>query len=161
MKTHNEWSIEEATVEKGKIAEQIIRALPEWFGIESGILQYQQDVESLLTYVARLSSGKSIGFLTLKFHNIYSAEIYVMGVLPEYHRQRIGSDLIAYAQAVVYQNGCEYLSVKTLGPSLPNSHYERTRLFYFKQGFRPIEEFHSIWTNAPCLLMIKHSSSNS
>lgn len=155
MKTHNEFCVEEVTIDKGRIAEQIMRELPQWFGIDSAIIQYRQDVELLPTYVAKLTSGENIGFLALKFHNIYSAEIYVMGVLPKFHRQHIGSALIIYAQDVAYQNGCEYLAVKTLGPSLTNEHYEGTRLFYFKQGFRPIEELHSIWANNPCLLMVK------
>jgi len=35
----------------------------------------------------------------------------------------------------------ELLQVKTLGPSLPDAGYDRTRRFYLRMGFRPLEKF--------------------
>ncbi len=60
------------------------------------------------------------------------------------------------AQAWLKCQGVEYLQVKTLGPSSPDDHYEKTRAFYLAMGFRPLEEFRRIWDEAnPCLIFIK------
>jgi ribosomal protein S18 acetylase RimI-like enzyme len=96
------------------------------------------------------------GFLTVKQHNPYSAELLVLGVHPEFHRQGIGSLLLQAAERFLLQEGTEYLQVKTLGPSHPDESYARTRAFYLASGFRPLEEFPQIWNEAnPCLIMIK------
>jgi len=67
----------------------ILRSLPEWFGIEESILQYSIEIEHLPTFLARTSKNV-VGFLSIKQHNPYSAEILVMGILPEVQRHGIG-----------------------------------------------------------------------
>ena len=97
-----------------------------------------------------------MGLLTLVRHSPYSAEVYVMGVLPDFHRQGIGQSLLQYAEAVLAIDGVEFLQVKTLGPSKPDAGYENTRAFYFRCGFRPLEEFPDLWDpDSPALQMIK------
>ena len=50
----------------------------------------------------------------------------------------------------------EFLQVKTLGPSRPDLDYERTGKFYEAVGFRPLEEFPTLWgERLPCLQMVK------
>jgi hypothetical protein len=66
-----------------------------------------------------------------------------------------GRALIAAAEDYSRGKGSEYLMVKTLGPSRPNKDYESTRLFYEARGFRPLQEFNSIWQGIPCLIMVK------
>lgn len=44
-------------------------------------------------------SEKPIGFVALKVHNPYTAEICVMGVLKEYHRGGIGRQLVSHCEA--------------------------------------------------------------
>lgn len=67
-----------------------------------------------------------------------------------------GRALVEYAEQMLRSRSVEYLEVKTLGPSRPNEHYERTRGFYFTLGFRPLEE-NQLWGEFnPCLIMIKH-----
>lgn len=47
--------------ERGAICEKILRALPEWFGIESAILDYIRDVQTMDTWIA--SDGEEpVGF---------------------------------------------------------------------------------------------------
>ena len=74
--------------------EEILRTLPDWFGIEESLVQYVRDLPVLETYVAE-SSGRLAGFIAVKAHNRYSAEIHVMGVRPECHDQGIGGALSA------------------------------------------------------------------
>ena len=139
---------------KGSVCEVILRSLPEWFGIEEAIVQYVKEIEQLPTFIA-VTENKAVGFLTIKQHNQFAAEIYVMGVLPQLHRKGIGVSLIEKAEKFLKKNGIEYLQVKTLGESHPDKYYALTRAFYFKMKFRAIEEFSQIWNDNPCLLMIK------
>ncbi len=135
--------------------EEILRFLPEWFGIEVAIQSYRRDIENMATYVAKYNE-KIVGFVTSRLHNEQSAEIQVMGVRKEYHRMGIGRSLVSHTEAKSRQSGVKYLQVKTLGPSRPSEHYEKTRRFYKAMGFSPLEETTSIWgEESPCLIMVK------
>jgi len=135
--------------------ERILRALPEWFGIEEALRRYVADVPRLETLVAA-EAGEVIGFLSIKRHNPSSAEIHVIGVHPDHHGRGIGRALMDAAEAALRADGTEFLQVKTLGPSRPNEPYERTRGFYRHLGFRPLEE-NDLWGEGnPCLILVKH-----
>jgi ribosomal protein S18 acetylase RimI-like enzyme len=135
--------------------ERILRALPDWFGIEAAILGYAAAVSSLPTFLAK-AGGQTVGFLSLKQHNPDSAEIYVMGVLPAYQHGGIGRALMEKAEGYAKNQQIEYLQVKTLGPSNDDPNYAKTRAFYAAIGFRPLEEFSQIWDeHNPCLVMVK------
>lgn len=149
-----EITIREPALSQGRVCEPILRSLPQWFGIESALLQYVKDIEELPTLIA-CQNNRAVGFLTLKQHNQYSSEIYVMGVAPEMHRSGVGRGLIIAAEQLLEADGVEYLQVKTLGASHPDSHYRLTRTFYTSMGFKPLEEFNQIWNSIPCLLMVK------
>jgi ribosomal protein S18 acetylase RimI-like enzyme len=137
----------------------ILRNLPEWFGIEEAILDYEREIEQLPTFVAQ-TDGNVVGFLSLKQHNLFSAEILVMAVHPEAQRSGIGRALVAAAENHVRLLGIEYMQVKTLGPSRPDEGYARTRAFYEAIGYRPLEELTKIWDEQnPCLIMIKSLTS--
>ncbi len=140
---------------KGALCEAVLRALPDWFGIEEAVRQYAVDIDCLPTILV-MDGDRVLGFLSVKIHNEYSAEVYVMGVRPEAQRQGIGRGLVERAEAFLRERGIEYLQVKTLGPSHPDEHYAKTRAFYLAMGFRPIEEFSQIWNvENPCLIMVK------
>lgn len=116
--------------------------------------RYVRQVAELPTFAV----GRD-GFLSLKLHTEAAAEIYVMGVRSEHHRQGIGTVLLGAAEAFLRERAVDYLQVKTLGPSHPSEHYAATRRFYSARGFRPLEELTSIWGEAnPCLIMVKHLS---
>jgi ribosomal protein S18 acetylase RimI-like enzyme len=132
----------------------ILRALPGWFGIEAATEKYISDIDGLPTFIAAIG-GQVVGFLTLKQHNEFSAEIYVMGVKVEMHHKGIGSALVQAAEATLRQQGTAYLQVKTLSAKHPDVNYARTRAFYFKLGFRPLEELEIWGSENPCLLMVK------
>jgi ribosomal protein S18 acetylase RimI-like enzyme len=137
------------------LCEPVLRALPQWFGIEEANVQYLKDIEELPTFLAELD-GRVVGFLTLREHNEYAAELHVIGVHPALHRQGIGRALLAEAERYLGGRGIEYLQVKTLSPSHPDEGYARTRAFYSSLGFRPLEEFPDLWgPQNPCLLMIR------
>ncbi len=149
------FTIEGPQLNTAAVCTPILRSLPDWFGIEDAILNYSLEIDRLPTWLA-CESGQVIGFLSLKQHNPYSAEVYVMGVLQQAHHNGIGRAFMAEAEAWLREQGVEYLQVKTLGPSHPDNNYAKTRAFYLACGFRPLEEIKQFWDeNNPCLILVK------
>jgi ribosomal protein S18 acetylase RimI-like enzyme len=137
--------------ERQRICARVLNTLPDWFGILSAVDEYIEAAAELPTFAV-----DHVAFLSLKLHTPTAAEIYVMGVRPERHRQKLGSALVSAAETFLRDRDVEFLQVKTLGPSRPDEHYERTRLFYEACGFRALEEIHGLWGESnPCLVMIK------
>lgn len=141
---------------KSNICDTILRQLPDWFGIEDSIIEYVNEVKPMLFFTV-FNDEEPIAFLTLKTHNSFAAEIYVMGVLSEYHRKTIGTSLVKYAEAYCIKHGYQYLTVKTVDESVDSLAYEKTRKFYSKVGFVPLEVFPLLWSKEnPCLFLVKH-----
>lgn len=148
--------VEELKSGKSKICDEILRALPNWFGIEEAILNYTRDVESMPMFAIKNDQGQASAFLSLNFHNDHNAEIHVMAVIPEMHGKSLGTNLVAHAEQYARTQGRRYLTVKTLSPAKADKYYDRTRQFYESVGFSPLEEFKTLWgSHNPCLLMIK------
>jgi coenzyme F420-0:L-glutamate ligase/coenzyme F420-1:gamma-L-glutamate ligase len=138
--------------ERSLLAESILRALPEWFGIEHATQSYISEVAELETFAADDGSG----FLSVKRHSARAAEIYLMGVLPARHRQGIGRALVEAAEAWCGANGVEYLQVKTLADTKADQNDVRTRAFYEAVGFVPLEVFPELWDpRNPALVLVK------
>ncbi|WMJ22473.1 GNAT family N-acetyltransferase [Paludicola sp. MB14-C6] len=107
-------------------------------------------------YIA-IEQNNPIGFVAVKVHNQFTAEVCVMGVMKEYHRHGVGTILIERAERFCVSNGFQYLTVKTLDDSVLYEPYEKTRKFYKKLGFTPLEVFPLYWDEAnPCLFLAKH-----
>ena len=137
------------SAERTRIAETVLRDLPEWFGIEEATRRYIEDAATLPT----LAVDPDIGFLCLKQHTPRAAEIYVMGVRRAQHRKGIGRALVAAAESWCRVRCIPYLHVKTLGPSRPDPGYDATRSFYEAVGFVALEELHGLWDeNNPTLV---------
>ena len=144
--------------ERSRICAEILRAVPEWFGIESATRAYIDGVAGLPTFVALADGGREVGFLALKQHGDRAAEIWVMAVRPDHHRRGVGRRLVETAERFLMGRSVEYLQVKTLGPSRPDEGYARTRAFYDAMGFVPLEELQGLWESNPCLLLVKRLS---
>jgi len=141
--------------EKSDICNKILRALPDWFGVEAGIVDYVGQVRSMPFYAA-FDGASPVGFVAVKVHNAFTAEVCVMGILREYHRHGIGGKLIERCEAYCRENGQEFLTVKTLDASAESESYKKTKLFYEAMGFRPLEVFPLHWDkDNPCLFMAK------
>lgn len=140
---------------QASVCEPILRALPDWFGIEEAIVHYVSEIEQLPTFLAH-QAGATVGFLSVKEHNPYAAEIYVMAIKVEAQRQGIGRALVAAVETYVREREVEYLQVKTLAALHPDPYYAKTRQFYTAMGFRPLEVLAELWGEEnPCLLMVK------
>jgi ribosomal protein S18 acetylase RimI-like enzyme len=139
--------------------EEILRHLPEWFGIEEALVQYVRDLESLPGFVA-LGRGEILGFIALRHHNPLASEIHVLAVRRDRHRSGAGKALVLHAESELTRNKGKLIQVKTLGPSHPDPGYSATRAFYAALGFIPLEETTAMWgENQPCLIMVKPLSS--
>jgi GNAT superfamily N-acetyltransferase len=139
----------------GQVCRRILGTLPTWFGIPQSVEDYVSVADQAPTVVASLA-GEDVGFLTVLRHSPYSAEIYVMGVLPEHHRQGIGRRMVKDAEISLARDGVEFLQVKTLSATNPDEGYQKTRAFYLACGFRPLQEFSELWgPGQPALQMVK------
>lgn len=150
--------IQPAALGLSSAVEPILRALSDWFGIEHATQMYIHDAGGLPTFLAvdTERGNVPVGFLTVKQHSAASAEIHVMGVLPDYHRRGIGRALVDVAENHLRANAVMFLQVKTLSAAHPNEGYERTRAFYLAVGFKLLEEFPELWgPENPCWQLVK------
>jgi GNAT superfamily N-acetyltransferase len=143
--------------------ERLLRSLPEWFGVESSVVDYVASAARLPTYLAWPAGEQdapgaqrdAVGALLAARHFPAAAEIYLMAVDPAMHRCGVGRALVEALERDLARDGVRLLQVKTLGPSDSDTGYRRTRLFYQAMGFEPLEEITGLWPDNPCLIMVK------
>jgi ribosomal protein S18 acetylase RimI-like enzyme len=147
----------ERDVPRPDVVGSLLRDLPEWFGIEEAILEYVTRSAELPAYVAILE-GVPVGVLVVEHHDDRSAEMYVLAVSRQVHRQGVGRALVEAAERDLARAGTAYLQAKTLGASHPAGEYAATRAFYAALGYQALEEFpaDTLWPGNPCLVMVKH-----
>lgn len=144
----------ESAEDKVNICKSIIDELPEWFD-EQGRMDYAANVGNTAVW-AYFINELPVGFISIKSNNEFTSEIYVFGILKEYHRSGIGSRLLENVCGELSASGVKLLAVKTLDESADYEPYDRTRNFYSKYGFMPIGVYEKIWNREnPCLLMVK------
>lgn len=124
--------------------ERVLRALPDWFGLEESNRAYVESLRRLPAAVAE-SDGEIVGFVALEESNPLSLEIHVMGVEPGRHRRGIGRALVLWSREFAAERGAHWLHVKTRGALTPDPDYEKTRAFYLAQGFEPLFESLAMW----------------
>ena len=140
---------------KGAAWAEVLETLPEWFGIAEANAMYVRNVEALPCFGAYFDDS-IVGFLAVKVHTPFAAEIYVVGVKAMHRRTGIGRELVAHGQRYLAERDVRFFTVKTLSPSRPDPGYEETRRFYEAMGFMPIEEFPTLWNaDNPALMMAK------
>ena len=94
--------------------------------------------------------------MALKIHNEFTADIYNLGVSEDLHGNGIGTALVNAAEKFSRENKFIFLTVKTLDGSADYEPYEKTRAFYKKMGFAPLEVFTTLWDEEnPCLFLAK------
>ncbi len=133
----------------------IARKLPDWFGIEEGLVELRRSVERGPGYVA-LSEETVVGFVTLESPFSETWEITWMAVAPDQHRRGTGRALVEAVASDARAAGVRLLHVKTLAGSHPSSEYARPRAFYGAMGFHRMVIVPELWDPVnPCLLMVK------
>jgi N-acetylglutamate synthase-like GNAT family acetyltransferase len=133
---------------------RMLATVPEWFGDPQSNAEYSEDARTKETWTIS-DNGKVIGVILLSRHFPQTAEIHFMVVAREYHGQGVGTALVEAISADAKENDLKLLEVKTLGASHPDKNYARTRHFYEKLGFIPLEETELWGADTPCLIMVK------
>ena len=139
--------------EKEKIASHILNALPDWFGLPDSTASYITNSKTM-PFWAYYQEETAVGFISLKETAAYTAEIYVMGVLKEYHHCGVGRALweafLSYAKDQRY----EFVQVKTVQKG-HYKEYDQTNAFYEAMGFRELECLPTLWdVNNPCQIYV-------
>ena len=129
--------------------------LPTWFGIPEANANYIEMADRHPGVIAAVDDD-DVGITTVKHHSPYAAEIYLMAVKPAYHRHGIGRLMLRRVERRLAADGVEFLQVKTLSAARVDEGYAKTRAFWLASGFRPLEEFPTLWDPSnPALQLIK------
>lgn len=134
---------------------RLLETLPEWFGQPESNAEYGLAAHQKESWTVRDAQGQVIAVALLDRHFPHAWEIHLMLVDRAHHGQGAGTALFAAIQADALAGGVKLLQVKTLGASHPDPGYAKTRHFYLKQGFMPLEESDAWGLGTPCLSMVK------
>lgn len=134
--------------------DRILRSLPDWFGIEDAIVGYVGDAAELPSYLA-VVDGEVVGIALVRRHFPQSAELHLIAVAPTHHNHGVGRTLVRAIEGDLTSSGGQLLAVHTVGPSYENAAYARTRGFYQRLGFVPLQEFDRIDWDGPTLVLVK------
>lgn len=141
--------------EKESIAAAILHALPDWFGLPDSTQDYINESHKM-PFWAAFDGEKPVGFIAMKETSSHTAEIYVMGVLPEYHRSGIGRKLYDELECFAKEGGYSFVQVKTVQMG-KYVEYDRTNRFYMAMGFKELECFPTLWDECnPCQIYVKY-----
>ncbi len=140
----------------GDACREILRELPEWFGMPESNEAYVRDADAMPAWLAQ-EGGRAQGVLLLKAHED-AVEIWLIAVRRARRGGGLGSALLHEAERYARERGARFLTVKTRGASAPepSPEYDETRAFYRARGFAALEEFATLWdADNPALFMAK------
>ena len=135
--------------------EQVLRSLPQWFGIEDALVMYAADTLRLPTF-AVFEEDEMVGFVTLMEHFPHAWEIHCMAVRSLSRNTGYGKALVAHVETWLTEKKVSLLQVKTVAATSSSKAYAQTREFYSRLGFQPLEVFPLLWApQNPCLQLVK------
>lgn len=139
---------------KKEICREILKELPEWFGLPESTKEYIE-YSGNMNFWADIENNQARVFIAIKENSDYTVEIYVMGVLKKFHRNKVGYNLFKSAYDYCEKQGYEFIQVKTVKEGCYKE-YDITNAFYKKLGFREFECFPTLWDEwNPCQIYIK------
>lgn len=134
---------------------RLLATVPEWFGQPESNSAYVRDAATMETWTVRNEHGEVLGLTLVNHHFQHTSEIHLTLVDRNSHGVGIGTAMLQAVEANARRRGAKLLEVKTLGPSHPDPCYAKTRHFYEKHGFLPLEETDLWGAETPCLIMVK------
>lgn len=138
---------------KQNVTRLVLEALPAWFGIPEAREEYVAESDGKIFFCA-FEGDRPVGFLYLKENSRDTVELYVMGVLKEFHRKGIGRKLFNRAKEAARKQNYSFIQVKTVQMG-KYEEYDRTNKFYLSLGFKEFEVFPTLWDEwNPCQIYI-------
>jgi N-acetylglutamate synthase-like GNAT family acetyltransferase len=125
--------IRKATEKDSYESLKIVKGLDKWF-TENDVKSMPIDFK-VNNIVTAVDKNKVLGFLCYSSWE-GAMKINWLAVKPEYHGNGVGTFLIDWLEKRARQLNSEYLLVETISDRYKNKHYDKTREFYYKQGFR-------------------------
>ena len=133
---------------------KIAKQLPDFFN-KKGLEQIKKDTKSHILFGAFLNDIL-VAFVTYNEINQFVVEMSWLAVSPDHQAKGIGTKLI---EETLSQLGKTYkvCEVKTLAKTDLNEPYEKTRKFYEKLAFMPLDiiDPYPGWEDNPCQIYIK------
>lgn len=140
-------------LEKQNVTRLVLEALPDWFGIQEAREEYIAESADKMFFCAR-DAKRPVGFLCLRETGRDTVEIYVMGILKEFHRKGIGRELFYRAKQAASEKGYSFIQVKTVQMG-KYEEYDKTNRFYRSLGFKEFEVFPTLWDEQnPCQIYV-------
>lgn len=134
---------------------RLLATVPEWFGRPESDAEYIEAARSKETWTVRDSQGQVVGVTLVDRHYPQVAEVHLIVVDRAAHGCGVGRAMLRAIENDARRHGVRLLQVKTLGASHPDPGYARTRHFYERWGFLPLEETELWGEGTPCLIMVK------
>lgn len=134
---------------------RLLATVPEWFGLPEANSEYIEAAGTKETWTVRDSEDRVVGVTLVDRHFPHVVDIYLTVVDRRAHGTGVGTAMITAIEDDARQRGARLMEVKTLGASHPDEGYARTRHFYEKMGFLPMEETDLWGEDSPCLFMVK------
>lgn len=134
---------------------EIAKSLPEYFN-QQGLDEMKKYLPSQNAYGAYFEN-ELIGFASYKKVNDETIELKWIMVKEKYQGQEVGEKLLAESLTIEGE-GFSVCQVKTLAETIEDKGYAKTREFYKRMGFVPIEiiDPYPGWgPENPCQIMVK------
>lgn len=134
---------------------EIARKLPDYFD-EGGLKQIEKDSKENMLFGAYLED-EMIGFACYKEVNQDVIEMLWLGVLPDKQGNGVGEKLVRECLES-FSGKYKVCKVKTLSEDDPYEPYKKTRAFYRRLGFIPVETIKPYpgWGDNTCQIFIKN-----
>ena len=134
---------------------EIAESLPEYFN-EQGLKEIKEKLSAQDVFGAYFGD-ELVGFASYRKLNDETMELAWLAVSSKYQGQGIGRKLVEESLAIE-SKGFSVCQVKTLAETVPDEGYAKTRDFYKKLGFIPIEiiDHYPGWgSENPCQILVK------
>ena len=134
--------------------DRILRSLPDWFAIEEAVVNYVESAWRRDSFLA-IIDGEVVGVALVNRHFPESAELSLIAVQVNHRGKGVGSALVYAVSMSLVVEGCLLLQVHTVGPSFEDDAYAKSRAFYRRAGFLPLQEFERIDWDGPSIVMVR------
>ncbi|RME12650.1 MAG: N-acetyltransferase [Ardenticatenia bacterium] len=137
---------------------EVARALANWFTAPDQLM-IAADLARYEGVVAEIDE-RVVGFAI--YHPIMPDIMALawIGVAPSHQQHGIGSQLLDAVERIAHARGYQTLEVRTIAPEVPAPHFEATRRFYLRRGFKVWRrEEHVFGIQRHALVLVKQLTS--